>query len=254
VNDISKRAESVAREVRRWEFDELELRANDDSDTLTLRGEASVVDHPYEVHDAFGTFTETITAGAFNKTLSEKPDVVLLVNHEGLPLARTTSGTLKLSADPSLTVEASLEPTDPDVQRVAKKMQRGDLNEMSFAFRVPEGRSKWNDDFSERMISEVSLARGDVSVVTYGANPATSASIRSLGGVDYVELDVALEAIRNGGASDDQFDLAVRAHRSLDGLFAEVRAAAATPALDPAEVSRFLARVQRVRDLERELV
>lgn len=251
MNDISKRAESVAREVRRWEFDELELRADDDSDTLTLRGEASVVENPYEVRDMFGEFTETIRKGAFDKTLKEKPDVVLLVNHEGLPLARTTSGTLKLSANPSLSVQASLEPSDPDVARIEKKMQRGDLNEMSFAFRVV--RQEWNDDYTQRDITEVSLARGDVSVVTYGANPATSASIRSLGGVDYVELDVALEAIRNGGASDDQFDLAVRAHRSLDGLFAEVRAAAATPALDPAEVSRFLARIQRVRDLEREI-
>ena len=37
-----------------------------------------------------GGYTETIARGAFTKTLSERPDVQLLINHEGLPLARTT--------------------------------------------------------------------------------------------------------------------------------------------------------------------
>jgi phage head maturation protease len=32
----------------------------------------------------------------FRKTLSETPDVRLLINHEGLPLARTKNGTLRL--------------------------------------------------------------------------------------------------------------------------------------------------------------
>jgi hypothetical protein len=47
---------------------------------------------------------------------------------------------------------------------------------MSFAFRVI--RQKWNDDRTERMLTEVSLADGDVSIVTYPAYPATSVEAR----------------------------------------------------------------------------
>jgi HK97 family phage prohead protease len=54
--------------------------------------------------------------------------VRLLLNHDGLPLARTTSGTLKLREDKrGLHFEADLDPNDPDVQRIAPKVQRGDL-------------------------------------------------------------------------------------------------------------------------------
>ena len=49
---------------------------------------------------------------------------------------------------------------------------------MSFGFRVI--RQDWSPDFTQRDISEVSLNKGDVSVVNYGANPATAgASLRS---------------------------------------------------------------------------
>jgi hypothetical protein len=47
---------------------------------------------------------------------------------------------------------------------------------MSFAFRVI--RQKWNDDRTERMLTEVSLSDGDVSIVTYPAYPATSVEAR----------------------------------------------------------------------------
>ena len=49
-------------------------------------------------------YTEVISRGAFLKTLQGRPDVQLLVNHEGLPLGRTTvppghPGHLELSED-----------------------------------------------------------------------------------------------------------------------------------------------------------
>ena len=44
-------------------------------------------------------FKESIAPGAFRKTLSETPDVRLLINHEGLPVARTKNGTLTLTED-----------------------------------------------------------------------------------------------------------------------------------------------------------
>src|SRR5690348_1524690 len=78
-------------------------------------------------------------SGALARTLSERPNVQLLINHDGMPLARTANGSLQLSEDNiGLRVNASLNPKDPDVQRLIPKMRRGDLNEMSFA-----GSSSW---------------------------------------------------------------------------------------------------------------
>jgi len=157
-----------------------ELRAAADGGTYTLTGYASVFDAPYDVYGGPPTgWTETIDSAAFDKTLDEKPDLHLLINHEGMPLARTKSGTLKLSVDDTgLKVVAELDATDPDAQRLSAKMKRGDMDEMSFAFRVK--RQEWNEEETERRITEVSLHKGDVSVVNFGANPATSAQIRGL--------------------------------------------------------------------------
>ena len=150
------------------------------SSTLKLSGYASVFGKGYDVHGGpdGGGWTEYVTRGAFDRTLSEKPHVHLLINHEGLPLASTKSGTLRLSADSQgLLSEAELDRRDPDVAGLAVKMERGDVDEMSFAFRVKAQR--WGDGDETRHLDEVSLHKGDVSIVNWGANPHTSAALRS---------------------------------------------------------------------------
>lgn len=144
---------------------------------MRLSGHASVTETPYPV----GFYVETIARGAFRRTLSEDPDVQLLLNHGvggQLPLARTRSGTLRLSEDEiGLAVDADLDEDDPEAQRLARSMKRGDIDQMSFAFIVTG--EKWNDDFTERRITGLSLNRGDVSVVNQGANAASTATIRA---------------------------------------------------------------------------
>lgn len=173
------------REVRRFTVDRFELRANDDG-TLDFDGYASVFDVDYEMYggpERYG-WIESVDPGAFRKTLSEKPDVQLLLNHDGLPLARTPRatkpGTMTLDDDSNgLRVRApNLNPADPDVQKLQVKAERGDLDEMSFAFRTI--RQEWDEQYERRRLLEVSIHRGDVSVVNYGANPATSFDLRSL--------------------------------------------------------------------------
>lgn len=163
-----------AREVRHFEAQNVEIRELSDG-TYRFSGYASVTEHPYEVAD----FTETIARGAFKRTLGEDPDVVLLVNHGeggGLPLARTKSGTMTLMEDArGLRVDADLNPQDPDVRSLVPKMQRGDVDQMSFAFRATD--QEWNKDYTQRTIRSVALHRGDVSIVTMGANPATSSTL-----------------------------------------------------------------------------
>ncbi len=171
--DITERA-SRTDERRAFTVADLETRAAADG-TVTFDGIASVVDTPYSVRDVFGEFTETIVKGAFTKTLKERDDVRLLVNHDGVPLARTKSGTLKLSAAPDLRAVASLDSANPTVQEIRSAMDRGDMDQMSIGFQVT--RQEWNGDYTERYIRELKLF--DVSVVTFPASPTTSASLRS---------------------------------------------------------------------------
>jgi HK97 family phage prohead protease len=189
-----------APERRSFECEEFELRATGDA-TLSLSGYASVFDRGYEMYGGpdKGGWTEVVDSAAFNETLKRKPAVHLLINHEGMPLASTKSGTLRLSTDSvGLHVSAELDRADPDVQRLEVKMGRGDMNEMSFAFRTV--RHAFNDAETERRLLELNLDKGDVSVVNFGANPNTSAGLRSA--QDF------LAALTSGELGDsDQLDL-----------------------------------------------
>lgn len=190
-----------APERRSISAEAFELRGT--GDKLALTGYASVFGNGYDVLGGppYG-WTERVDKRAFDATLAAKPDLHLLINHEGMPLARTKSGTLRLSTDSKgLLVEADLDRRDPDVQRLETKMERGDMDEMSFAFRVKA--DKWSDDDTERTLTEVSLHKGDVSVVNFGANPATSAQLNSLSAALDVLADVdpeqARSELRSGG-------------------------------------------------------
>jgi len=174
LRDIADRATLLA-ERRDFTVADIELRA-DDEGAVTFDGIASVVDTPYSVRDMFGEYQETMGKGAFRKTLAEKADVRLLVNHDGVPLARTKSKTLNLSANPDLRAVAKLDPGNPRVQEIRSAMDRGDMDQMSIGFRVV--RQEWNGDYTERWIKEVELH--DVSVVTYPASTTTSASLRTI--------------------------------------------------------------------------
>lgn len=157
-------------ENRSVAYTTLEVRAEGDSNTLV--GYASVFDSPSEPMP----FVEYVRKGAFAKTLNDGADVRLLIDHEGVPLARTKSGTLMLEEDErGLRVEATLDPMNPDAQRVLSAMRRGDLSQMSFAFRTVK--DSWNSDRTIRELKEVQLF--DVSVVTYPAYEDTVVSLRS---------------------------------------------------------------------------
>lgn len=148
-----------------------------EGDVVELAGYACVTESPYAMWDWYGEYTEVVSRGAFTKTLSESPDVAYLLNHDGMTLARTKPGTLDLSEDETGLLTAARVDTRVSVVRdMVIQVERGDLDEMSFAFRIVRG--QWSPDYTEYRIDEVSLAKGDVSVVNYGANPATSVGLR----------------------------------------------------------------------------
>lgn len=171
-------------ERRTYTVRNVETRQEDDG-KMRLSGYAAVFNDP----SVPLPFSERIAPGAFRKTLSETPDVRLLINHEGLPLARTKNNTLTLSEDEvGLRFDAEL-PDTSEARDLYTLIQRGDVDQMSFAFRVI--RQKWNIDRTERTLTEVSLADGDVSVVTYPAYPTTTVEARE-------HLAKAIQAVKEG--------------------------------------------------------
>jgi len=72
---------------------------------------------------------------------------------------------------------ALLNPTRSDIKDLLIAIDDKQITEMSFAFMITAG--GWDDDFEHFTIEAYDIDRGDVSAVTYGANPYTSIGARS---------------------------------------------------------------------------
>jgi len=183
--DAESDSRSKMKKIERRTYTVRNVEARSDDGEMRLSGYAAV----FNEASLPLPFREFIAPGAFRKTLQETPDVRLLINHEGLPLARTKNGTLTLTEDENgLRFDAVLADTN-ESRDLYTLIDRGDVDQMSFAFRVI--RQKWNDDRSERTLTEVSLSDGDVSVVTYPAYPATTVEAREA-------LIRAVQAVKEG--------------------------------------------------------
>lgn len=97
----------------------------------------------FNVETRIANFTEVIRSGAFKSSLSERSDILALVDHDvSRVLGRTKTGTLELREDDrGLAFELNV----PDTQAgndVLALAERGDLGGMSFGF-IPTD-EKWN--------------------------------------------------------------------------------------------------------------
>ena len=157
------------------------IRAKGSATEARIGGVASTTEDPYEMYDFYGQYTEIVSAGAFAKTLGANPLVEFTINHGaggGIPMAHTRNGTLTLSeTDEGLDYEAVVDPQRSDVADMLRAMERGDLAEASFKFRITRG--MWSPDYTEYRIEEVDLERGDVSAVNFGANPNATSGLRN---------------------------------------------------------------------------
>jgi HK97 family phage prohead protease len=161
----------------------------------TLEGYATTYEQGYDVAGGlpYG-WVETIARGAADESLRARDDVRLLINHDGITLARTRSKTLELQSDDTgLYVKATLDGKSPTVSSLVSAMRRGDMDEMSFAFKAT--RQEWNADYTERRITEVKLY--DVSVVSFPANPATLVQLRASTSSRMDEVEAILADIRS---------------------------------------------------------
>lgn len=174
------------REIRYAPIMELRVEGEDEGaaeGTVRVVGHGAVFDRLSEwLWHPRGEFREQIRKGAFEPALG-KSDIRFLLNHDGLPLARNKSGTLKVEEDDiGLSIEAELDLSDPDVQRLVPKLKRGDLSQMSFAFMLPvEGGDEW-EETDEGLIRTIVRFEElfDVSPVTYPAYPDTDVAVRRL--------------------------------------------------------------------------
>lgn len=126
-------------------------------------------------------FRETIKKGFFAPALQRGDDVKLLINHQGLPLARTKSGTLSLREDAiGLWFEARLDAADPDVTSLLPKIRRGDVSSCSFAFTVAPRGDSWEETPDGPIRTLVTIDRlMDVSIVCSPAYEETDVQARN---------------------------------------------------------------------------
>ena len=124
--------------------------------------------------------SERILPGAFDRAIKED-DVRGMYNHEQL-LARTKSGTMRLSSDDrGLRYEIDV----PDTQLgrdLVEHIRRGDVNGSSFAFSITDEEFRKEDGKTVREIRGVRLF--DTGPVDFPAYEATTAGIRAVGDVE----------------------------------------------------------------------
>lgn len=126
-----------------------------------------------------GGFEEIIEPGAFDGILDRNPDVFALFNHEPESvLARSTSGTLRLSLDDKGLAYSFDMPNTNLGRDLGELMQRGDIHSSSFAFMVDKAEFRKENGKTVRYISKIKDLV-DVSVVTTPAYPEAGSAIRS---------------------------------------------------------------------------
>ncbi|MCC8365848.1 HK97 family phage prohead protease [Xenorhabdus sp. PB61.4] len=127
-------------------------------------------------------FREIIKPGAFDEVLND--DVRGLFNHDpNFILGRSTAGTLTLTVD-ERGLQYSIQAPDNQTIRdlVLAPLQRGDITQSSFAFRVARDGEHWYEDDEGIVIREIHRFSRlyDVSPVTYPAYQEADSAVRSL--------------------------------------------------------------------------
>ena len=164
---------SPKREVRTVSFS-VEERADGKLGKIT--GHAAVFDQETVIA---GLFREKVAKGAFNDTI-KVDDIRALFNHDSNHvLGRNKAGTLKLSEDEKgLAIE--VEPPDTQFARdLMVSIERGDVDQMSFGFRVLHDEWERGEDEEKDLRTLRKVQLFDVSPVTFPAYEGTDVAVRS---------------------------------------------------------------------------
>lgn len=140
----------------------------------TVTGYAAVFN---KLSENLGGFRETINKRAFEGRLED--DVRFLINHDGMPLGRTTAGTLRLSVDETgLKYEVDL-PDTPTANELRVALERKEITQSSFQFTVEE--DTWEERNGEMRREILKVGRLlDVAAVTFPAYPDATIALRKM--------------------------------------------------------------------------
>src|ERR1700756_3922768 len=119
--------------------------ADTPSDGRTMEGYAAVFDAPTEINNWEGHFHETLSRGAFTKTLSERKPVLQFDHGQDARTGSVPIGkfTQLREDDKGLYCEAELFPNDV-VEPIRQAIAGGAVSGMSFRFKV--NREEWRDN------------------------------------------------------------------------------------------------------------
>ena len=162
------------KETRNFPLTELRIEKRDD-DSREVVGHASVFN---SLSEDLGGFRETIAPGAFDDVLQD--DVRALFNHDpNMILARTKSGTLTLRVyDKGLQYRFNAPDTTAG-RDLMVSLERGDIDQSSFGFRVAD--DEWENRDGQVVRTVLKFSRlFDVSPVTMPAYPDTDVAEREL--------------------------------------------------------------------------
>lgn len=176
--------------VRR-SFNALDFKTSDDE--YNVEGHAAVFNQTTNIG---GWFNEVIERGAFDDC--DFSDVSFFVNHniESIPLARSRkfngNSTMKLEVDEiGLYIRANLDiENNTEAKTVHSSISRGDIDGMSFAFRIKE--QTWENldsDMPTRRIQKIAKVF-EVSAVNNPAYVDTDISARDKKDLEKAKLEV----------------------------------------------------------------
>lgn len=182
-----------------------EFRAVED-EVGVIEGTPIVFNQDTRIRDWGGEFIERIDPKALDKT--DMKDVRLFVNHDmsKIALARSKNGkgTMSFEVDDSgVHMRAVLDvENNAEARALYGAIQRGDLDGMSFGFRIRG--QEWEDldsDLPIRTITDISIIH-EVSAVNFPAYPQTSINARSTEETEYSPLAEAREKRAEETAKD----------------------------------------------------
>jgi hypothetical protein len=184
----------------------VQLRADMVDEKPIIEGVAAVYNQETTIG---GMFREIIQPGSFASVLASNPDVIAANNHDWVQvLGRTKNGTLRLSDQPDgLHYVVDINPDDPEAMSLYAKVQRGDIDQSSFAFTVRK--DQWEQPEDKNILPLRTIFEYDelidVSPVTFPAYPQTSAAVRSK--LDEFQASASHDAdTADGGSTPPRLD------------------------------------------------
>ena len=167
----------------------LEVKDTEDTD-YTVTGYATTFDEPYTLYSIGDgkVVKEQVSRNAFDNT--DRSDVIMQYDHEGVVFARLSNDTLKLTVDDhGLFVEAYLGGTS-NGRNLYEEIKGGYINKMSFGFTVTDDELAEADYGYLRTIKAIGKLY-DVSAVSIPANDYTEISARNHidGAIDEIETE-----------------------------------------------------------------